>query len=127
MEFPNLSRKFGPIVTYDESPHGHIRTEFAFDVEELTSREFAPPLYLRFIGFKVPRKFLEKAFINIYGFDIHEVLGRAHPALRSYRTSVRSFTRAGPLGMWSSHHDLSTKAPFVFRLARRGAGTRRLS
>jgi hypothetical protein len=46
---------------------------------------------MRFIGFEVPRKFLESAFANTYGFDIHEILGRAHPALRSYRTSVRSF------------------------------------
>lgn len=94
IEFPKLRRRFGPVVTYDESPHGHIRTEFAFDVGELTDSAFAPPAYLRFIGFKVPRKFLEQAFIAIYGFDIHEVLGRAHPALRSYRTSVRSFIPA---------------------------------
>jgi hypothetical protein len=94
VEFPKLKRKFGSSVTYDESPHGHIRTEFAFDVDELTDAAFAPPAYLRFIGFEVPRKFLERAFINIYGFDIHEVLGRAHPALRSYQTSVRSFIPA---------------------------------
>src|ERR1700746_1674951 len=91
LSFPKLARKHGPVVTYDESPHGHIRTEFAFDVQELANEEFAPPSYLRFIGLKVPRKFLEQAFINNYGFDIHEVLGRARPALRSYRTSVRAF------------------------------------
>jgi hypothetical protein len=89
--FPNLGRKFGSKVTYDESPHGHIRTEFAFDIDELANTAFAPPAYLRFIGLKVPAKFLEQAFVNTYGFDIHEILGRAHPALRSYRTSVRSF------------------------------------
>jgi hypothetical protein len=89
--FPKLGRKFGSKVTYDESPHGHIRTEFAFDIDELTNTAFAPPAYLRFIGLRVPAKFLEQAFVNTYGFDIHEVLGRAHPALRSYRTSVRSF------------------------------------
>jgi hypothetical protein len=94
VEFPKLRRKYGQAVTYDESPHGHIRTEFAFDVEELTDSAFAPPAYLRFIGFQVPRKFLEQAFINTYGFDIHEVLGRARPALRSYRSSVRSFIPA---------------------------------
>jgi len=94
VEFPKLQRKFGASVTYDESPHGHIRTEFAFDVDELSDEAFAPPAYLRFIGFEVPRKFLEKAFINTYGFDIHEVLGRARPALRSYQTSVRSFIPA---------------------------------
>jgi Zinc dependent phospholipase C len=95
IEFPKLRRKFGPIVTYDESPHGHIRTEFAFDVGEMADRAFAPPAYLRFVGLHVPRTFLERAFANVYGFDIHEVLGRAtRPALRSYRSSVRSFIPA---------------------------------
>jgi len=94
VEFPKLRRKFGRTVTYDQSPHGHIRTEFAFDIDELTGSAFAPPAYLSFIGFRVPRKFLEQAFITTYGFDIHEVLGRAHPALQSYATSVRSFIPA---------------------------------
>jgi Zinc dependent phospholipase C len=92
--FPNLARKFGTSVTYDESPHGHIRTEFAFDVGELADQAFAPPAYLKYIGFKVPRTFLERAFAQTYGLDIHEVLGRAHPALRSYQRSVRSFIPA---------------------------------
>jgi hypothetical protein len=94
VEFPKLEKEFGPSVTYDESPHGHIRTEFAFDVGELANHDFAPPAYLRFVGFKVPRKFLEQAFIHTYGFDVHEITGPAHPALRSYRTSVRSFIPA---------------------------------
>ncbi len=94
VEFPKLEHRFGPMVTYDESPHGHIRTEFAFDIGELADGTFVPPDYLQFIGLKVPRKFLELAFKNTYGFDIHELLGRAHPALRSYRTSVRTFIPA---------------------------------
>ena len=94
VEFPNLKRKFGPSVTYDQSPHGHIRTEFAFDIDELTDTAFAPPAYLHFIGLKVPEKFLEQAFISTYGFDIHELFARTRPALRSYRTSVRSFIPA---------------------------------
>jgi len=94
LEFPKLARKFGPSITYDQSPHGHIRTEFAFDVQELASKEFAPPEYLRFIGLRVPSKFLERSFERTYGFDLHELIGRARPALRSYRTSVRSFIPA---------------------------------
>ena len=94
VEFPKLSQKYGPAVTYDQSPHGHIRTEFAFDVEELTRQAFAPPAYLDFIGFQVPRKFLAQAFIDTYGFDIHEVLGQSRPALRSYSISARSFIPA---------------------------------
>src|SRR5246127_5401299 len=91
IEFPKLKRKFGDSVTYGESPHGHIRTEFAFDVEEMKDTAFAPPAYLRRVGFKVPRRFLERAFAATYGFDAREILGPDRPALRSYRTSVRSF------------------------------------
>ena len=94
VEFPKLREKFGDKVSYGESPHGHIRTEFAFDVDELRDAAFAPPAYLQFIGFKVPRKFLERAFFATYGFDVHEVVGRSRPALRSYETSVRSFIPA---------------------------------
>ncbi len=94
VDFPKLRDRFGSSVTYGESPHGHIRTEFAFDIEGLTDAAFAPPAYLSFIGFKVPRKFLEQGFFATYGFDVHEVLGRAHPALRSYRIAVRSFIPA---------------------------------
>ena len=95
IEFPKLQKKYGDQVTYGESPHGHIRTEFAFDVDQLTNAAFAPPASLEFIGFKVPRRFLERAFVATYGFEIGEVLGKApRPALRSYRTSVRSFIPA---------------------------------
>ena len=89
--FPKLERKYGTAVTYGESPHGHIRTEFAFDVQELANLEFAPPAYLRAVGFRVPRKFLERAFVHTYGFEVEWILGPDRPALRSYRTSVRSF------------------------------------
>lgn len=91
IEFPKLEKKYGSKVTYGESPHGHIRTEFAFDVQEMKNTEFAPPAYLRHIGFRVPRKFLERAFAATYGFNLSEVLGEPIPALKSYRTSVRSF------------------------------------
>lgn len=93
-EFPKLQRKYGDSVTYGESPHGHIRTEFAFDVQELGNLEFAPPAYLRAVGFRVPRKFLERAFVQTYGFDVHWILGPDRRALRSYRTAARSFIPA---------------------------------
>lgn len=94
MEFPKLKAKYGDSVTYGESPHSHIRTEFAFDVEELTDRHFAPAAYLERVGFKVPRTFLRKVFIETYGIDIAEVLGKARPDLKSYRTSVRTLIPA---------------------------------
>jgi len=92
--FPKLEQRYGRSVTYDESPHGHIRTEFAFDIDQLANYEFAPEAYLRAIGFKVPRKALERAFLNTYGIDSHEIFGRTHAALRSYRMSVRTLISA---------------------------------
>jgi hypothetical protein len=94
IEFPKLEQRFGRSVTYDESPHGHIRTEFAFDIDQLANYEFAPEAYLRAVGFKVPRRALERAFINTYGIDSHEIFGRTHGALHSYRLSVRKFISA---------------------------------
>lgn len=94
VEFPKLEAKFGPSVTYDESPHSHVRTEFAFDVGQVAKGTFAPPAYLKFIGFEVPRKLLERAFRETYGVEAREIVGKARPALGSYRTAVRSFIPA---------------------------------
>jgi len=91
IEFPNLGKKYGPNVTYDESPHAHVRTEFGFDIDELSKHRLAPPAYLKRVGFNVPRKLVERAFRATYGIDAHEIIGRAHPALRSYQRAVRSF------------------------------------
>ena len=91
VEFPKLARKYGEDVTYDESPHGHVRTEFAFDIDQLNHHRLAPAAYLRHVGLKVPRKLVERAFFETYGLPLHEVLGPEIPAIRSYRTSVRSW------------------------------------
>lgn len=88
IEFPALQRKFGPIVTYDQAPHPHVRTEFAYDVEQLSQHRFAPAGYLHSVGFHVPRALLERAFVETYGLPLRSVLGRPKPALQSYHTSV---------------------------------------
>ena len=91
IEFPRLKRKYGEIVTYDESPHGHVRTEFAFDIDQLSHHRLAPAAYLSHIGIAVPREQLERAFYETYGLHLREVLGPEVPAARSYRWSVRRF------------------------------------
>ena len=91
VEFPKLKRKYGEYVTYDESPHGHVRTEFAFDIDQLNHHRLAPAAYLQHIGLKVPRVQVERAFYETYGLHLREVLGPESPAIRSYRSSVRRF------------------------------------
>ena len=89
IEFPDLEKKYGPIVTYDESPHGHVRTEFAFDVAELSREHFAPSRYLGSVGLLVSRRVLEQAFFQTYGLRLHDILGNESAAFRSYQSSVR--------------------------------------
>ncbi len=91
VEFPRLARKYGEAVTYEQNPHAHVRTEFAFDIDQLTHRRLAPAEYLRHVGLQVPRGQVERAFYETYGLRLHEVLGPERPAIRGYRSAVRSF------------------------------------
>ncbi len=91
--FPKLALRYGHSVTYDESPHSHVRTEFAFDIDQLTKKHFAPSAYLNHFGLKVSGDLLERAFYETYGLHLPTVLGnkRGKAVIDSYRHSVRSF------------------------------------
>jgi hypothetical protein len=89
VEFPRLGKKYGPVVTYDQAPYAHIRTEFAYDVEQYSQHELAPPGYMKSIGFRVPERLLRQAFYDTYGLPLGQVLGRPRPAIESYQTSVK--------------------------------------
>ena len=91
IEFPDLARKYGSVVTYEESPHAHVRTEFAFDIDQLSHSRFAPAGYLRHVGFHVPRGLLERAFYTTYGLPLSSVIGNESHAIESYDWSVRQF------------------------------------
>ncbi len=90
IEFPRLARRFGPSVAYDKSPHAHVRTEFAFDINEISKHRFAPSAYLRHVGLRVPGALFAKAFYETYGLDEKNILGARRPTLRGYRFAVRS-------------------------------------
>ncbi len=91
ISFPKLKKKFGQTVTYDENPHAHVRTEFAFDIDQLSRHRLAPGAYLRFIGLRVPVHLLAQAFEETYSIRLDDLLRAGRPAIRSYRSSVRSF------------------------------------
>jgi len=91
IEFPDLRKKYGPAISYADGPHQHVRTEFAFDINEITKRRFAPSAYLRHVGLNVPDRLLKKAFYETYGLDLRHVLGKRGPTIRGYRFAVRSF------------------------------------
>ncbi len=91
LAFPKLAKGFGPAVTYDQNPHAHVRTEFAFDIDQLSKQHLAPGAYLRFVGLGVSYDQLDRAFQGTYSLQLRDILGRRRPSVRSYRAAVRSF------------------------------------
>jgi hypothetical protein len=91
IEFPNLAKQYGSSVTYDQSPHGHVRTEFAFDINQLSKRRFAPSAYLQHIGLEVSTRLMEQAFAETYGLELRSMTVNRRAAVASYRRSVRGF------------------------------------
>lgn len=94
IDFPKLAQRYGPIIVYEEDPHAHIRTEFAFDVGQLYKRTFAPTAYMHFIGFRTPKPLLARAFFATYGIRLRDVTGKIIPATRIFRASVRTLIPA---------------------------------
>jgi hypothetical protein len=91
IEFPDLEQKYGSTVTYDQSPHGHVRTEFAFDIDQLSKRRIAPSAYLNHVGFKVSVRLWEQAFFETYGFKLGTMVINERASVGTYRWAVRSF------------------------------------
>jgi hypothetical protein len=88
--FPELAAKYGRNVNYAEGERQHVRTEFAFDVNEITKHRLAPLGYLNHIGFAIPVPLLSRAFYDTYGLDLAKVLGEHRPTLQGYRYAVRT-------------------------------------
>jgi hypothetical protein len=64
--YPKLKKRFGNRVTYAQSPKSHIMVEFSFDVVQVAAAAYAPEAYHRFIGFRVAKPLLERAFRETY-------------------------------------------------------------
>jgi Zinc dependent phospholipase C len=91
IEFPKLEKKYGPSVDYAENPHAHVQTEFAFDINQLSKKRFAPSAYLKHVGLEVPMPLLRKAFFETYGLRLPDIIGTKETSIRIYRNGVRGF------------------------------------
>ena len=87
-EYPKLRSRFGRIVTYDDSPTAHLQTEFGFDVVEVAQNRYASQQFHNFIGFKVAKPVLERAFEDTYGFELKQVLPDEDLAIGTYRRTI---------------------------------------
>lgn len=91
VEFPKLRAKFGANVSYAEGKHQHVRTEFAFDINEIAHHRVAPLRYLRHIGLQVPVRQLALAYYQTYGLTEDFSRKNRRFNVREYRWAVRTF------------------------------------
>jgi Zinc dependent phospholipase C len=92
VEFPKLAAKYGPVVSFGEDEHAHVQTEFAFDINEIAHRRFAPLRYLRKVGLNVPTQQLATAFYETYGLSEDFSKARSRRInVGGFRFAVRSF------------------------------------
>lgn len=88
--YPKMMKKYGNKVTYAEDKISHRRMEFAFDVLQTASGNYASQAYHDFIGFNVSRSLLERAFRKTYGLEINDVFKNFSLAIETFRWSVMS-------------------------------------
>ena len=105
--FPKLKAEYGPVVTYEQDPVAHGRTEFAFDVTQLAAGRYRSADYHNFIGFKVGKEVLERAFARTYGLELKEIIFNVDLALGSYRFAVRNLIPLASRAAWrANRHEL---------------------
>ncbi len=86
--YPELKKKFGPVITYEDAPFEHTQVEFSFDVVQVAAGRYRPQAFHDFIGFQVAKPVLERAFRQTYGLELGAVFVNTDLAIGSYRFAV---------------------------------------
>jgi hypothetical protein len=76
------------VVTYEDNPKAHIRTEFGFDVTQVAKNRYTSDRYHDMIGFEVSKPLLQRAFQETYGLKLEDAFGSVDLSIGSYRRSV---------------------------------------
>lgn len=125
MLYPKLKKKYGDVITYEDDPTAHLKTEFAFDVVQVAQQHYAPEAYHDFIGFKVSKPLLERAFVNTYGMELKDVFLSVDLALGTFRHTVGGLIPEMTKVAWETKKDDIVKAKpgvtrekFLYNLSR---------
>jgi Zinc dependent phospholipase C len=123
--YPELKKKYGDTITYEDNPLAHVKTEFGFDVLEIARQRYAPESYHDFIGFAVATPLLERAFEDTYGLPLKAVLSDEDKVLNSYRHAVSKQIPKATRIAWTLKKDEiqkdapgTTKKKFLYNLSR---------
>ena len=125
IEYPKLRAKFGNSVRYAQDKTAHLKTEFGFDTVQVAKNRYASEQYHDFIGFKVYKDLLERAFPVVYGVELKDVLAHEDLAIGSYRFAVSELIpRMTQVALQTHKKELMKETPnfakkkFLYRLSR---------
>jgi Zinc dependent phospholipase C len=125
IEYPKLRAKFGNSVRYAHDRTAHLKTEFGFDTAQVAKDRYASQQYHDFIGFKVSKPLLERAFPAVYGVELKDVLSHEDLAIGSYRFSVsRLIPEMTQVALRTHKKEMMRETPnfakrkFLYRLSR---------
>src|SRR5271168_3767864 len=123
--YPKLRHKYGDVVTYDENPLAHLKTEFGFDVLQVAKGRYASDAYRDRIGFQVSDDLLARAFQETYSLDLNSVLTDYDLAIGSYRRGVSQLVPEATKIAWQTKKDEIqrdspgiTRTAFLYRVSR---------
>lgn len=103
IEYPKLRKKFGPVVTYEQNPEDHIRTEYGFDVIEVAKGNYAPEAYHAFIGFYVAKDVLNRAVQDTYGLQLSDLFPNVDASIAGYRGAVSRLIPTATKVAWAEN------------------------
>src|SRR5947208_6069835 len=125
IEYPKLRAKFGDSVRYAQGKTEHLKTEFGFDMVQVAKNRYASEQYHDFIGFKVSKPLLERAFPVIYGVEVKDILAHEDLAVGTYRFSIsRLIPQMTKVALQTHKKELMSEKPtfakqkFLYRLKR---------
>ena len=116
MVYPEVQKKFGDNITFEEDPVAHRRMEFGFDVLQVARGKYAPKTYHNFIGFEVSESLLKRAFLLTYGLELKSVFADLPLSVNTFRWSVKSFMPMVTNAAWiSKKKAIETSQPGIKR------------
>jgi len=114
IEFPKLRKKYGDVVTYEDNPKAHIRTEFGFDVTQVAKNRYTSDRYHDFIGFEVAKPVLERAFQDTYNVPLNDVLTKEDLAFGTFRRAISQvIPEMTRVALISRHSEIVKETPNV--------------
>ena len=108
--YPKDKEEFGTVVTYEQDPVAHIRMEFGFDIVQTARGNYASEKYHDFIGFKVSRPLLERAFLKTYGLDVNDLFNDLPLAISSFRWIIKNLFPTITRAAWAAKKNEITKS-----------------